>query len=106
MFTPKPLELLHINIFGPKTYVSIGGNTYYLVIVDDYSRFTWIFFLHDKSSVLDTLKLFVMLAQNQFENGIRKLRSENDLELKNARVDEYCDGNSINHEFSSKYTLE
>lgn len=47
-----------------------------------------------------------MLAQNQFENGIRKVRSENGLEFKNARVDEYCDGKGINHEFSSKYTLE
>jgi hypothetical protein len=43
--TVKPLELLHMDLFGPVAYMSIGGNKYDLVIVDDYSRFTWVFFL-------------------------------------------------------------
>jgi len=38
--TSKPLELLHIDLFGPSRTVSLGGNYYGLVIVDDYSRFT------------------------------------------------------------------
>ena len=49
--TVKPFELLHMDLFGPVAYISIGGNKYGLVIVDDYSRFTWVFFLHDKSVV-------------------------------------------------------
>jgi hypothetical protein len=40
MTTDRPLELLHIDLFGPITYISIGGSKYCLVIVDDYSRFT------------------------------------------------------------------
>jgi hypothetical protein len=46
----KPLELLHMDLFGPVAYISMGGNKYGLVIVDNCSRFTWIFFLHDKVS--------------------------------------------------------
>ena len=43
--TSKPLELLHMDLFGPSRIKSYGGNYYALVIVDDYSRFTWTFFL-------------------------------------------------------------
>ena len=42
--TKRPLELLHMDLFGPVAYISIGGSKYGLVIVDDFSRFTWVFF--------------------------------------------------------------
>jgi hypothetical protein len=45
----RPLKLLHMDLFGAITYISIGGNKYGLVIVDDFSRFTWVFLLQDKS---------------------------------------------------------
>jgi hypothetical protein len=48
MTTTQPLELIHMDLFGPVTYLSIRGNKYDLVIVDDYSCFTWVFFLFDK----------------------------------------------------------
>jgi hypothetical protein len=48
MTTSRPLELLHMDLFGPIAYLSIGGSKYGLVIVDDFSRFTWVFFLQDK----------------------------------------------------------
>jgi hypothetical protein len=44
MMTDRPLELLHLDLFGPIAYISIGGSKYCLVIVDNYSRFTWVFF--------------------------------------------------------------
>ncbi len=40
MTTTRPLELLHMDLFGPVAYISIGGNKYGFVIVDDFSRFT------------------------------------------------------------------
>jgi hypothetical protein len=49
MITIRPLEILHMDLFGPVAYISIYSNKYGLVIVDDYSRFTWVFFLQDKS---------------------------------------------------------
>jgi hypothetical protein len=45
MTTSRPLELLHMDLFGPVAYLSIGGNKFCLVIVDDFSRLTWVFFL-------------------------------------------------------------
>jgi transposase InsO family protein len=106
MSTHQPLELLHMDLFGPTSFMSIDGNSYCLMIVDDYSRFTWVYFLQDKSNVFETFKSFSILAQNQFDFDIKKVRSDNGSELKNARIDKYCDDKGIKHEFSSKYTLE
>ena len=60
--TERPLELFHMDIFGPVTYISIGGNKYGFIIVDDYSRFTWVFFLRDKSEVHGIFKKFAKRA--------------------------------------------
>jgi hypothetical protein len=62
MTTSKPLELLHMDLFVPIAYLSIGGSKYGLVIIDDFSRFTWIFFLQDKSETQGTLKCFLRRA--------------------------------------------
>jgi hypothetical protein len=56
--------------------------------------------------VFETFKSFAILAQNQFEFDIKKVRSDNGSEFKNARNDEYCDYKGTKHEFSSKYTPE
>ena len=66
MTTERPLELLHMDIFGPIAYISLGGNKYDFIIVDDYSCFTWVFFLCDKSEVHGIFKKFAKRAQNEF----------------------------------------
>ena len=53
MSTFKAFELLHMDLFGPTTYTSIGENKYRFVIVDDFTRYTWVFFLIDKSDVFE-----------------------------------------------------
>jgi hypothetical protein len=58
MSTSRLLEVLHMDLFRPTTYKSLGGNLYYLVIVDDYSRYTWVFFPHDKTEVTACFKKF------------------------------------------------
>ena len=50
--TSRPLELLHVDLFGPMDVLSMGGKSYGFVIVDDYSRFTWVYFLAHKDEVL------------------------------------------------------
>jgi hypothetical protein len=59
MTTTRSLEMLYMNLFGPIAYISIGGNKYGLVIIDDYSHFIWVFFLHDKSKIQEVLKKFL-----------------------------------------------
>jgi hypothetical protein len=54
MTTDRPLELLHMDLFGPIAYISISGSKYCLVIVDEHSCFTWVFFLQEKSQTQET----------------------------------------------------
>ena len=54
--TSKPLELLHMDLFGPSRTMSLGGNYYALVVVDDFSRFTWTMFLESKSNAFSAFK--------------------------------------------------
>jgi hypothetical protein len=51
-----------MDLFGPIAYISIDGNKYGPVIVDDYSRFTCVFFLQDKSKIQEVLKIFLRMA--------------------------------------------
>jgi transposase InsO family protein len=104
MTTTRPLEMLHMDLFGPITYISIDGNKYGLVIIDDYSRFTWVFFLQDKCETQEVLKKFLKRAQNKFDAKVKKIRSDNDTEFKNTQIKDYLDEESIKHEFSSPYT--
>jgi transposase InsO family protein len=74
------------------------------VIVDDYNRYTWLFFLVDKSDVFSTFKAFIKGIHNDFETTIKRVRSDNDREFKNIRIDELCDDYGIRHQFWAKYT--
>jgi hypothetical protein len=82
MSTSKPFELLHMDLFGPTTYTSISGNKYGFLIVDDFIRYTWMFFLVDKSDEFATFKIFIKRIHNEFETTIKKVRSDNGSEFK------------------------
>jgi hypothetical protein len=73
------------------TYISIGSNKYDLVIVDDYSRFAWVFFLQNKSETQEVLKKFLRRAQNEFDARVKKIRSDNNIEFKNTQVEDFLD---------------
>jgi hypothetical protein len=104
MMTDRPLELLHMDLFDPIAYISIGRSKYCLVIVDDYSRFTWVFFLQEKSQTQETLKGFLRRAQNEFELRTKNIRSDNGIEFKNSQIEGFLEEEGIKHEFSSPYT--
>jgi transposase InsO family protein len=104
MTTTRQLELLHMDLFGPIAYISISGNKYGLVIVDDYSRFTWVFFLQDKGETQEVLNKFLKRAQNEFDAKVKRIRSDNGTEFKNTQVKDYLDEEGIRNEFSTPYT--
>jgi hypothetical protein len=53
-----------MDLFSPVAYISIGGSKYELVIVDDFSRYTWVLFLSDKGETQEVLKKFMRRDQN------------------------------------------
>jgi transposase InsO family protein len=104
MITTRLSKMLHMDLFDPVAYISIGGNKYGPVIVDDYSRFTWVFFLQDKNETQEVLKKFLRRAQNEFDVKVKKIRSDNGTEFKNTKVEDFLDEEGIKHEFSVAYT--
>ncbi len=87
-----------------KLHASIGGNSHCLVIVDDYSHYYWVFFLHDKYIVAEFFKKFAKRAQNEFSCTLMKIKSDNGSEVKNTNIEDYCDDLGIKHELSATYS--
>jgi transposase InsO family protein len=104
LISSRPLKLFHMDLFDPISYVSIGGNKYGLAIVDDFSRYTWVYFLQDKSEAQRIIKKFIRRAQNGFELKIKNIRSDNGSEFRNLNVEEYLDEEGIKHQLSAPYT--
>jgi hypothetical protein len=72
--------------------------------VDDYSRFTWVFFLQEKSQTQETLKIFLRQTQNEFGFRIKKILSDNGTKFMNSQIEGFLEEEGIKHEFSSPYT--
>lgn len=104
MSTMRPLELLHIDLFGPQNYANLCCNHYGLVIVEDFSRFTWVYFLEDKSRAQECFKRFTRRAQKDYEVIIKHARSDNGMEFKNTHIEDFLDEYGITHEFSTAHT--
>src|SRR4051812_15232506 len=88
MTTTRTLELLHMDLFGPPKYSSFGGSMYDLVIVDDFSRYTWVHFLLYKSETPAIFKSFAQQVMNNYNLKIKHIRRDNDTEFKNIGVEE------------------
>ena len=93
----SPLELLHMDLFGPVNVRSLGGKYYCLVVTDDFSRYSWVLFLGTKDETAGMLKtLFTQLA-NIHSRKIKKIRSDNGTEFKNQTMEAYCKEHGIEH---------
>ncbi len=80
---------------------SLGGNKYVLVIVDDFSRYTWTLFLCHKNQTIGLFSKFSKRVQNELELKITKIRSDHSGEFKNEKFENFCDELGIIHNFST-----
>ncbi|KAJ9541604.1 hypothetical protein OSB04_028110 [Centaurea solstitialis] len=99
-----PLQLWHMDLFGPTNVMSIGKKSYCLVIIDDYSRFTWVFFLRTKDETSGLIKPFVKRVENQVNLRVKVIRSDNGTEFKNADLNSFCEEKGIERQFSAPRT--
>ncbi|GKA43274.1 retrovirus-related pol polyprotein from transposon TNT 1-94 [Tanacetum coccineum] len=103
--TTRCLELLHMDLFGPSAIRSYGGNRYTLVIVDDYSRYTWTRFLANKTEAFEEFEIFSKMIQNKLGCSIVSIRTDHGREFDNeVQFGKYCDLNGISHNFSAPRT--
>nr|GEV88923.1 retrovirus-related Pol polyprotein from transposon TNT 1-94 [Tanacetum cinerariifolium] len=98
--TTRCLEFLQMDLFGPSAIRSYGGNRYTLVIVDDYSRYTWTRFLKDKTEAFDQFEIFSRKIQNQLGCSIVSIRTDHGREFDNeVQYGEFCNINGITYNF-------
>nr|GEV27376.1 hypothetical protein [Tanacetum cinerariifolium] len=98
------LELLYMDLCGPTRVTSINGKKYILVIVDDYSRYTWVYFLHSKDETPEIIKKFIAQAQLNYKAKVCKIRTDNDTEFKNATLKAHYEKLGIMQQFSTART--
>ncbi|GJT80639.1 putative ribonuclease H-like domain-containing protein, partial [Tanacetum coccineum] len=96
----KPLFMLHMDLFGPTFMSSLMHKKYCLVVTDDYSRFTWVFFLTSKDETSEILKNFIKVIENLVDKKVKIIRSDNGTEFKNKVMDDFCREKGIKREYS------
>nr|GEX38993.1 putative ribonuclease H-like domain-containing protein [Tanacetum cinerariifolium] len=102
----KRLHLLHMDLCGPMRIASINGKRYILVIVDDYSRYTWVHFLRSKDEAPEVIIKFLKRITVLLQSPVIIIRTDNDTEFKNQVLKEYFDTVGISHQMSSVRTLQ
>nr|GEV79643.1 hypothetical protein [Tanacetum cinerariifolium] len=100
----KPLQLLHMDLFGLTSIKSTNHKYYCLVITDDYSRFCWVFFLEHKDATYSILRDFINLVENQLNKNLKAIKCDNGTEFKNAHMIELCGSKGIKMEYSNART--
>ncbi|GKB62916.1 putative ribonuclease H-like domain-containing protein [Tanacetum coccineum] len=96
----KPLELLHMDLFGPVFVESINKKRYCLVVTDDFSRFSWVFFLATKDETSEILCNLIIGLEKQLNHNVKIIRCDNGTEFKNYAMNEFCAKKGIKREFS------
>ncbi|KAJ9535904.1 hypothetical protein OSB04_un000938 [Centaurea solstitialis] len=102
----SPLSLIHMDLCGPMKTVSLAGRKYVLVIVDDYSRYTWTRFLKTKDETSILIINFIKAVQVQFKLPVQTVRSDNGTEFKNQVLKGFYNSLGITQTFSAARTPE
>nr|GEW57200.1 hypothetical protein [Tanacetum cinerariifolium] len=89
-----------MNLFGPTFVKSMNKKSHCLVVTDDYSRFTWVFFLATKNETSSILKTFITGLENQLSLKVKIIRSDNETEFKNHDLNQFYGMKGIKREFS------
>jgi hypothetical protein len=72
----KPLQLVHMDLCGPSRHEGTGKENYFMLIIDDYSRLTWVTFLKEKVEAFEKFKIFKALNETQTCKRLKAVRSD------------------------------
>ncbi|GAA0151607.1 hypothetical protein LIER_10294 [Lithospermum erythrorhizon] len=104
VFTTRVLELLHMDLMGPMQVENIRGKKDIYVLVDDFSRYTWVKFIREKYDAFDAFQQLVAQIQREKGMAIIRIRSDHGKEFGNSKFNEFCSLEGIKHEFSALIT--
>nr|ABB47537.2 retrotransposon protein, putative, unclassified [Oryza sativa Japonica Group] len=99
-----PLELLHMDLCGPITPSTFAGNRYFMLIVDDFSNWMWVFVIKLKDQALAVFEKFKPLAKNTVGRTIKTLRTDRGGEFLSGKFARVCDAASIERHLTAPYS--
>lgn len=102
----RPLELIHTDLWGPAPNASLSHRRYYAIFVDDYSRYSWIYFLSHKSDFHKIFVSFHKMVENLIGHRVTTLRSDGGGEFMSKILQDYMQEHGIIHQRSCPYTPE
>nr|GEZ54795.1 putative ribonuclease H-like domain-containing protein [Tanacetum cinerariifolium] len=100
----KPLYLLHMDLCGPMHVQSINGKRYVLVVINDYSRYIRVFFLHSKDEASEVIISFIKKTKVNLQLQVQRVRTDNGTEFKNKTLAKFFDEVGITQQFSAART--
>nr|GEZ93053.1 putative ribonuclease H-like domain-containing protein [Tanacetum cinerariifolium] len=100
----KPVYLLHMDLCGPMHVQSINGKQYVLVVVDDYSRYTWVIFLHSKDEASEVIISFIKKTQVNLQLQVQRVRTDKGTEFNNKTLAKFFDEVGITQQFFAART--
>ncbi|KAM1108382.1 hypothetical protein ACFX2B_004976 [Malus domestica] len=102
----RPFHLVHADVWGPSPTSSCTGYRYYLILVDDFTKYSWLYPLHYKSDVCSVLQTFVLKVQTLFDSKVQRLRSDSGGEFLSATLQSFFNLQGITHQLSCPHTPE
>lgn len=102
----KPLELVHSDVCGPITPVTWDGNKYFVTFIDDYTHFTMVFLIRNKSEVFKKFETYYNTVTKHFNSNLLKLRIDNGREYLSDEFREFCNRNGIVMQHTVPYNPE
>jgi transposase InsO family protein len=105
VMTEQPRQLLHLDIISASRVRSVGGKWYVLIIVDDYSCYSWVFLLESKDVVFEHFQSLTLWLNNEHPNCLKAICSDNGTEFRNASFDQFCLEHGVNQQFSAHMCL-
>jgi transposase InsO family protein len=88
-----------MDTIGPSQVRSMGGKWYVIVIVDDYSRYSWVFFLESKDEVFEHYQRLALRLNNKHPNCLKAIHSDNRTEFSNASFNQFCLKHDVDQQF-------
>jgi transposase InsO family protein len=99
IMTEQPRQLLHMDTIGLSRVRSMGGKWYVLVIIDDYSRYYWVFFLESKDEMFEHFQSLALRLNNEHPNYLKAIHSDNGTEFRNASFNQFCLEHDVDKQF-------